>query len=277
MKSATVRLHELNDTSDTGRLYAVPALEKGLDVLEYLACQEQPSSLTGIAQGLDRSPGELFRLLSVLQRRGWITKLPDDRYQLSTRLFELAHGFAPRKRLVDVALPIMRTLARDLRQSCHLSVPEEGEQLVVLEVESPGPAGLFVRAGTRYPLGTTASGRVFLAFGIEPHANQRPLSPEGAERARPRDLDERLKRIRKRGYEEVAGEWLEAVVDLSWPIFDVRGEIVAALAVPFLAMGQPRQAIAPARVRLHMAATEISEALGSGDYGALLAEARNQR
>jgi DNA-binding IclR family transcriptional regulator len=140
----------------------------------------------------------------------------------------------------------------------------------VLEVESPGPAGLFVRAGTRYPLGTTASGRVFLAFGVEPHVNQRPLSPEGAERSRPRDLDERLRRIRKRGYEEVAGEWLEAVVDLSWPIFDVRGEIIAALAMPFLAMGQPRQEIAPARARLRAAASEISGALGSGDYTALL-------
>jgi DNA-binding IclR family transcriptional regulator len=255
--------------TENGRLYAVPALEKGIDVLEFLAVQEHPTTLTGIAQGLGRSPSELFRILSVLQRRGWIVRLKDDSYQLSARLFELAHGFPPSKRLVDVALPVMRSLAHELRQSCHLSVADDGEQLVILNVESPGPAGVFVRPGTRYPLATTPSGRVMLALGHDllPARTSRRPTPEGAERKVPADLDQRLERIRQRGYEEVAGEWLDAVVDICWPVFDVRGEVAAVLAMPFLAIMQPSHDLrSAARDKIRTAAEEISKSIGAGDY-----------
>jgi DNA-binding IclR family transcriptional regulator len=264
--------------SDSGRLYSVPALEKSLDVLEFLAVQERPITLTGISQSLGRSPSELFRILSVLQRRGWISRLQDDSYQLSARLFELAHGFPPSKKLVDVALPIMRSLANDLRQSCHLSIANEGEQLVILAIESPGPAGVFVRAGTRFPLATTASGRVVIALSPDLQAPRkvRAPTPEGAERQVPKDLDQRLELIRQRGCEEIAGEWLDAVVDICWPIFDVRGEVVAVLAVPFLAASHPNPTIEITRKKIRGAAAEISRSLGAGDYQTWLDRAKGR-
>ncbi|MCP8937593.1 IclR family transcriptional regulator [Alsobacter sp. SYSU M60028] len=254
------------DDGDTQRVYAVPALEKGLDVMEFLAGQEQPVTLTGIAQTLGRSPSELFRVLSVLQRRGWIARAAGDTYRLSTRLFELATAYPPAKRLADIALPEMRALARELRQSCHLSVPDEGEILVSLSVEAPGPAGVFVRAGTRYPLGATASGRVMLAFGCEAGTPRRSPTPEGAERKAPPDVEARVARIRARGFEEVAGEWLAGVIDICWPIFDAHGDVAAVLAMPFLAVAPLRQEVDVARGRMRAAAEEITRAIGGGDY-----------
>ncbi len=256
------------DEHDGLRVYAVPALEKGLDVLEFLASQEQPITLTGIGQALNRSPSELFRVLSVLQRRGWIARTAGDSYRLSTRLFELATAFPPAKRLADIALPEMRSLSRDLRQSCHLSVPDEGEVLIALSVEAPGPTGLFVRAGTRYPPETTASGRVMIAFGYDfiAHDTHRHLTPEGAERPVPSDVAQRVEQIRRRGYEEVSGAWLEGVVDICWPIFDARGEVAAVLAMPFLAVTPLHQDIQEARARMMTAAETITKTIGGGDY-----------
>lgn len=257
-----------DETADGQRVYAVPALEKGLDVLEFLAAQEQVVTLTGIAQALSRSPGELFRVLSVLQRRGWVARAAGDSYRLSTRLFELATAFPPAKRLADVALPEMRAVSRDLRQSCHLSIPDEGEVLVALNVEAPGPAGVFVRAGTRYPPASTASGRVMIAFGYDFSARDahRSPTPEGAERPIPADIAARVENIRRRGYEEVAGDWLDGVIDICWPIFDARGEVAAVLAMPFLAVAALRQDVRDARLRMRVAAEEISRAIGGGDY-----------
>lgn len=263
-----------------GTAYAVPALEKGLDVLEFLAAQERPVTLTGIAQALGRSPGELFRIVTVLTRRGWIGRLRDDSYQLTAKVFELAHGYPPNKRLVDVALPIMRALANELGQSCHLSVADMGDQLVILAVESSGAAGVFVRTGTRYPLGTTASGRVMLAFGHEEllAGSQVHMAAERITgRALPPDLADRLERIRRRGHEEVVGEWLDAVVDICWPIFNVRAEVTAVLAMPFLAVSQMRQDVGVARLRAREAAEQISLALGTGDYQARLDAARDKQ
>ncbi len=254
------------------RVYAVPALEKALDVLEFLATQEQPVTLTGVAQALNRSPGELFRLLSVLQHRGWIARTRGDSYRLSTRLFKLATGFPPAKRLADVALPTMRALARDLRQSCHLALPDEGEVLVALSVEATGPSGVFVRAGTRYPPETTASGRVLIAFGYDfrAHDSHRAPTQEGAERQAPPDCAERVALIRRRGHEEIAGAWLNGVVDVCWPVFDAHETVVAALAMPFLAVRPLRQDLRTARLRLRAAAQEITMAIGGGDYARCL-------
>src|ERR671924_391759 len=57
--------------------YRAPALEKGLDVIELLAAEKSPLNLSAISQRLGRSAGELFRMLQVLEFKGFIT-LADD-------------------------------------------------------------------------------------------------------------------------------------------------------------------------------------------------------
>jgi len=52
--------------------YTAPALEKGLDILELLAGEGGGLLQNAIAQRLSRSATELFRMLSVLERRGYV-------------------------------------------------------------------------------------------------------------------------------------------------------------------------------------------------------------
>src|SRR6476660_8430990 len=71
--------------------YAVPALDKGLDILELLAQEAGGLSLNEIARVLGRTSSELFRMVVALARRGYIEQLNGDRYTLTLRLFEMAH------------------------------------------------------------------------------------------------------------------------------------------------------------------------------------------
>jgi len=80
--------------------YSAPALEKGLDVLELLAAEPHGRNLQDIARALDRSPNELFRMLDVLVRRGFLARQSDATYLLTLRLFELAHLHPPVDRLL---------------------------------------------------------------------------------------------------------------------------------------------------------------------------------
>ena len=52
--------------------YRAPALDKGLDILELLATSSSPMTLTAIVNQLGRSHGELFRMVQVLEFRGFI-------------------------------------------------------------------------------------------------------------------------------------------------------------------------------------------------------------
>ncbi|MGH9454797.1 MAG: helix-turn-helix domain-containing protein, partial [Terriglobia bacterium] len=59
-------------TSSSPPHYRAPALEKGLDILEALAAARVPQSLSEMARLLKRSASELFRMLNLLERRGYI-------------------------------------------------------------------------------------------------------------------------------------------------------------------------------------------------------------
>ncbi|EQD78005.1 transcriptional regulator, IclR family protein, partial [mine drainage metagenome] len=144
--------------------YSVPALEKGLDVLEYLSDQAVPLTQAELARALNRQAGEIFRMLACLESRGYLRREPTTgAYSLTLKLFELSRTHSPYEVLLKAAQPLMRGLAEDLRESCHLSVLHRERVLVLAQEESPKPFRLSVEVGSQHsPLHTT-SGRVLLA------------------------------------------------------------------------------------------------------------------
>ena len=87
--------------ADKAPRYQVPALEKGLDILEHLATEGIPLTQAELARALGRSPNELFRMLVSLERRGYIQRDPGSgAYSLTLRLFEMSHTHSPLSDLV---------------------------------------------------------------------------------------------------------------------------------------------------------------------------------
>jgi DNA-binding IclR family transcriptional regulator len=246
--------------------YRAPALEKGLDILELLADRPEGLAQSEIARALDRSVGEIFRMLACLVERGYLTiQRPSDRYVLSLKLFELAHRHAPLQHLIASALPLMRRLADRVHQSCHLAVVESGHGIVVAQVNAPGEIGFAVRTGTLIELLSTASGRVLLAFQPDLE-RERILTLEPGSRER-RDFaaryEELLATIRTRGHEDMESTRIRGVHDLSFPVLDPRGCAVAALTMPFIErLDVEDVSLGAARAALHEAAEKLSEALG---------------
>mgnify|MGYP003583588565 CR=1 FL=1 len=70
-KSAPQDSEDRNDGTQSSR-YRAPALEKGLDIIELLASETEPMSPSQISQRLGRSMSELFRMIQVLEHRGYI-------------------------------------------------------------------------------------------------------------------------------------------------------------------------------------------------------------
>ena len=81
--------------------YRAPALDKGLDILELLAETDEGLSQAEIAKALDRTPNEIYRMLDRLVRRDYVRRTTGDRYEITLKLFELAHRHSPTRRLVQ--------------------------------------------------------------------------------------------------------------------------------------------------------------------------------
>jgi DNA-binding IclR family transcriptional regulator len=222
----------MNDTDR--KTYSAPALEKGLDILEMLCRSDHPLSQKEIAAQLDRSVGEIYRMLTCLVSRNYVSQVDEANYTITTKLFELSHINPPTHRLLYEARPVMQRLAKELDQSCHLTIYSQGKQVVLAKVDTPSGMGFSVRAGSELEVLISASGRVLLAF--QDTETMRLRIDESVER-RPEQADPQIEStlatIRKTGYESIPSVQVRGLYAVSFPILDTQGHAIAALTVPY--------------------------------------------
>ncbi|HYH56504.1 MAG TPA: helix-turn-helix domain-containing protein, partial [Anseongella sp.] len=150
-------------TNDTK--YQAPALDKGLDIMEYLSLKAKPLSQTDIAAGIGKKPNEIYRMLVCLESRGYLIREEvSGKYKLSLKLYHLSHRHSPVDEVRRAAQHPMDELASTIHQSCHLGVLYLEQLMVISQSRSPGPIALSVEEGRLFPLLMTTSGRVLLAF-----------------------------------------------------------------------------------------------------------------
>ncbi|TAH37238.1 MAG: IclR family transcriptional regulator [Planctomycetota bacterium] len=241
--------------------YRAPALGKGLDILEYLADQPHGAAAAEIARGIGRSRSEIFRMLMCLEERSFIARGQDERFRLTARLFELAHRHPPTKVLLENALPAMRRLASRAAQSCHLGVLHDASVLIVAQVDAPGFVSVGVHVGALRDLTSSASGATLLAFQ-EPEARGYLLEQALLSAPARRALEQRLRLVARRGYEERPSAVVRGIVDISAPIRDHRGVAIAALTAPCLQQSGDVPPLDDVRRMLQQAAAEITERIG---------------
>lgn len=211
--------------------YSVPALDKGLDILEALAGSPVPLSLAELARDLNRGSAEIFRMLVCLERRAYLRRDPvSGKYAPTLRLFDLAHAHPPVKMLLEAAREPMREVTLKLRESCHLSVIERGQLLVIACEDSPESVRLAIEVGGSFDPRKTASGRLLRAPGV--------------------------------GTMTARDETIEGVDDAAVRIGSPDGAVHAALAVSWLRSRKGAKKPASVLAALKQAAGGIHQALG---------------
>jgi DNA-binding IclR family transcriptional regulator len=248
------------------RSYSAPALEKGIDIIELLASADSGLTVSDIAQKLKRRMSELFRIIVVMEQRGWLQKDPGtSRYNVTYHVLRLAHRSTPAQTLSSAAAPVMHELSTRINQSCHLVVRSGFQGLVILRQENQRRhANLSVRLGAIIELATSCSGRVLLAH-LDPEERAVALRsvprPRGMSQS---GLESILKKTARQGYELHRSPITAGVTDIGYPVRGFDGKVVAALTVPYLHAlddSVPYSADQTRRL-LEDAARRISQALG---------------
>ncbi|WP_020208770.1 IclR family transcriptional regulator [Gilvimarinus chinensis] len=223
---------------DKTKKYSAPALDKGLDIIEYLSSESAARSQAEIAAGLDRSPNEIYRILVNLQARGYLNRDENSgKYRLSLKLYSLSHTHSPIEQLVNAARLPLQELAEKIGQACHLSVPYNGQLMVVCQVKSPDPVSLSISEGTLFPLFTTTSGRVLLA-NFEHEEQERLLRSDsrfnGLSPTEQEQAQQQLVQIREEGHHCAASEITSGVTDCAAFVGTAASGLMAAVAVSSL-------------------------------------------
>jgi len=249
-------------------IYSVPALDKSLDILETLAAASVPQTLVELARTLKRTPSEIFRMLDALERRSYIAREPvSGGYQLTLKLYELAHTHSPVEQLVKASALPMRTLANDIHELCYLCVFSGSFLTVVAQAASPEPVRLSIEAGYRVllPPLSTVSGKLLVAY-LQPKEQEQYLEADPAYAGAPeseRDaIRAELKAIRRAGFYMAPSKKLRTVTDVSSYVGNPAVGVSAALCVPFIAGhindGKERKLVP----RIRDCSDQITKALG---------------
>ena len=247
-------------------------LVKGLSVLEWLARAAKPCRVVDVALALNLPRSNAHRTLQTLVACGWAVQDPlTSTYRASLRMFELGALVDGAVDLKSLLHPLLAQLAQATGETIHLAVLQGAEIVYLDKFDSPLPVAAYSRIGGRAPAYCVASGKAMLAaLNLDADALQSLLGlPNGLlDSHTPNTLTTvdalhiDLQRTRTRGWAENREEWRLGVCGLGAPIFNARGEVVAAvgMSVPSI-----RFARAQARLladQLSVCARESSLALG---------------
>ncbi|WP_341214896.1 IclR family transcriptional regulator [uncultured Wocania sp.] len=218
--------------------YNSPALDKGLDIIEYLSKQAIDQSQTEIALGVNKKQNEIYRMLVCLEERGYIVKNQvSGKYKLSLKLYYLSHRHPPLYSLRIAALYPMQELAAFTKQSCHLSILNHGEFVIISQCSSPGPVSLSVEVGSRFPLYASTSGYIILSQLNEEeqllYLNKESRFIDLTEKEKSQYF-EKINLIKDKGYLINESQNTKGVIDVGVPIYIPEININGVLAVTIL-------------------------------------------
>jgi len=203
----------------------VPALQRGLDLLEHMATRGGAVTLSQLARDVGRDVCEIQRTVACLFGRGYLTRDAAGVYRLSSKLYRLAQAHPPQRELVARAYPAMADYARGTGESVHLGIMAEQRLLLVAEVPGAGLARVSLQMGSLLEPELTVSGRLLLAFAAG--AADGASAPKGASARQ-------LAEIRAQGYEFAESGHVEGIWDLGVPVLAPDGTAIAGLTSSWL-------------------------------------------
>lgn len=213
----------------------VGALVKGLEVIRSFSAENSEMTMAQVAQITGLSRATARRSLLTLQSMGYV-KLQDRDYSLTPKVLELGYSYLSGLTFVERLDPIIAEAARLTGESCSLSVLNDLEVVYVARRTNNHIMSVTLNVGTRLPASLTSMGRVLLSqqndtelaatcarFEYPALTRQSVTSPEA--------LYDLVKKAQAQGWALVDQELEEGLRSLAVPLYNGRGQLVAALNV----------------------------------------------
>lgn len=216
----------------------VPALEKALDIIEYIAHKGTYMTAKTIANNLGIPPATTYRTINYLCSRGYLQEdvQAEGRYYLGTQLLHLANLMSHQMDLVQIAKPIMQELASKTGQTAQLGILQDDHVIYVDQVLPITPVNIIAALRTPIPLNLSASGKV-LAASLDASLQDAILQRVSFPQQTPNSISQidefkrELESVRENGYALDNEEYARGIGCTAAPIYNHRGQVVAAVGI----------------------------------------------
>lgn len=246
----------------------VQSVDRALLIIETLAEDDEGYRLTDLAVRTGLSPSTVHRLLTTLEKRRFVQfDRGESTWHIGAQSFAIGSTFVRRRNFVTQALPYLRKLRDQTRETANLAVVDDGAMVVLTRVESREIMRSVTKVGGRVPMVASGLGKALLAtyseqdvFAIIQRDGMPRLTSKSIVRAG--ELCKSLHDIRRQGYSVDDEEALIGLRCVSAVIYDDCSEPLAAISVSGKASRVPNDRLPILGKLVQEVAAELTTALG---------------
>jgi len=243
--------------------YLIPNLKNACRVLKLLGESTDEPMLAEICRELDLPQTSALRIMSTLKSENFIER-HQKKYRLGSAIMQLCIHQEQSFDLRRIAVDELKELACATGETAHLAIPSGFRTLIIEVCESPHPIRAASRPGTVVESHCNAAGKIFVAHlfknRLEELIRECPLTARTSRTITTRDqLEEEISIITQQGYAVDDEEFYDGVRCLAAPIFNRKGNVIAAVGITASVERFTRKRIVKVSKHVKKAAVAISE------------------
>jgi IclR family transcriptional regulator, pca regulon regulatory protein len=249
--------------------YRIEALAKGLRLLSLFTEQRPVWRVSDMATATGIPVPTVYRMVMTLAAEGYLAHLPNGDYRPGVRVLTLGTASLRSMDLVELATPVLRSLAESTGETVNLCVLTADQVLYLIRLRNSDLVTANIQVGSTLPAVYTSIGKLLLADLDDdelarrltaesfrpPHGPNAKLSLE--------ELRHELAAIRRDGWAVQDEELAFGLRSIAVPVRDASGRMIAGLNIAVQARDWSAQRlIRELRPQAAKAGQEISELLG---------------
>lgn len=222
--------------------YLVPALTRGLQILEMFSGEDRVLTINDFAEGLGVSVSSIYRTVVTLTELKYLKKIERNSYELGSMVLSRGFIYLASREIVQIAAPYLLDLRDESSSSCHLAIRDGLQAIYLYRAPSPQKLSVNVPIGSRFACHTVAAGRSLLT-GLTDGQLTDLYSGVALDRSSPPSptslplLRQMVTEDRERGFSLNRSDFATAI---AVPVTNYAGQVVAAVNVsaPDTLMGE---------------------------------------
>ena len=215
---------------------SVQSLDRALEVMRVVA-DGDGMSLSQVAEAAALAPSTAHRIITTLERNDYVRQdLETGNWTVGVGAFTVGQAFIRIRRIESLSRASMRSLMETTGETVNLGMLEGTEVVYLAQVECNDAIRAFFRPGRRVPAHASGIGKMLLAEA-DPRRIRALFEPGALRSFTERTITDRraltaeLRLIGERGWSLDNEEHTPGMRCVAAPIFDERGEAIAAISI----------------------------------------------
>src|SRR5215470_1173922 len=251
-----------------GREGGVQSVDRALSIIETLAEDDEGYRLSDLAIRTGLSTSTVHRLLATLEKRRFVQfDRTESKWHIGAQSFSVGATFARRRNFAAQAMPYLRKLRDQTRETANLAVVDDESIIVLTRAESREIMRSLTKVGGRVAMVASGVGKAVLATYADEDVNaiiRHHGMPRLTEKSivRPSDLFRELELVRSQGFAVDDEEACMGLRCIAAVVYNDCAEPLAAISVSGMTSRVTDDRVPLLGRLVREAATELTLALG---------------